>query len=94
MGITENLLQALCSYLYHAIENTANQNALKPLYWFISIPQNIPNMQRNDLSVGFVFSTTWYKIQVMYMKLIIWTAEMKSSEGWSSQLWTQLNAIA
>ena len=23
------------------------------------------------------------------MKLIIWTAEMKSNEGWSSQLWTQ-----
>ena len=29
-------------------------------------------------------------MQVMYMKLIIWTAEMKSNEGWSSQLWTQL----
>ena len=27
-------------------------------------------------------------VQVMYMILIIWTAEMKSSEGWSSQLWT------
>ena len=27
-------------------------------------------------------------------EIIIWTAEMKSSEGWSSQLWTQLNAIA
>ena len=24
----------------------------------------------------------------------IWTAVMKSSEGWSSQLWTQFNAIA
>ena len=34
------------------------------------------------------------RMQVMYMKLIIWTAVMKSNEAWSSQLWTQLYAIA
>ena len=45
-------VQALYSYLYHAIENTANHNAEEPLYWFVSMLSNIPIMQRNDFSVG------------------------------------------
>ena len=47
-------------------------------------------MLRLKIAQQQLFKVLW----VMYMKWIIWTAEMKSNEDWSSQFWTQLYAIA
>ena len=42
--------------LYHAIENTANQNARKPLYCiFVGIPPNLPIEHRINFVMPYIF---------------------------------------
>jgi len=58
------ITKACYFYLYHAFENTANQNRGKPLYIrrYLYIPSNIPIMRR--AYVALILCATVYLLRV------------------------------